>query len=161
MRTKLLRAFTDDIREAYAGGATLEALAKTHGVAVGTIRNLLKSEQVELRSPGRPLELPRIPSGQRMDSVSPGTEKSHYNRVRRLKKKYNLTPEEYENKVKSQDNKCAICQKVPTKKLVVDHCHSTGEIRGLLCNKCNMGLGHFLDSSETLESALRYLQPKT
>jgi hypothetical protein len=65
--------------------------------------------------------------------------------------------------------KCGICGndlKLPEKRrgqslevVAVDHNHSTGKVRGLLCNRCNKGLGFFKDSSELLNSAIRYLNP--
>jgi hypothetical protein len=51
---------------------------------------------------------------------------------------------------------CAICN-TPTSKLVVDHCHKTNRVRGVLCNSCNLGLGKFKDSPELLEAAMLYL----
>jgi peptide methionine sulfoxide reductase MsrB len=50
---------------------------------------------------------------------------------------------------------CVICGS--TEKLVVDHCHTTNRIRGMLCNHCNRGLGHFRDDPELLEFARIYL----
>ncbi len=63
-----------------------------------------------------------------------------------------------------QDGKCAICHRKPRgmsnsrQRLVVDHDHKTGKIRGLLCGACNVGLGHFDDSPKTLKSAIEYLK---
>jgi hypothetical protein len=51
---------------------------------------------------------------------------------------------------------CAICN-VATDKLVVDHCHKTNKVRGVLCSSCNLGLGKFKDSLELLEAAMLYL----
>ncbi len=50
---------------------------------------------------------------------------------------------------------CVICGS--TEELVVDHCHKTNTIRGMLCNHCNRGLGHFRDDPELLEFARIYL----
>src|SRR6267142_1795993 len=57
-----------------------------------------------------------------------------------------------------QENSCAICGVSFSRTPHVDHCHVTGKIRGLLCSKCNRGLGFFQDSVQTLESAVRYLK---
>jgi hypothetical protein len=51
---------------------------------------------------------------------------------------------------------CIICGS--DEKLVVDHCHKTGEVRGMLCNHCNRGLGHFRDDPMLLEFAQVYLK---
>jgi hypothetical protein len=60
-----------------------------------------------------------------------------------------------------QDSKCAICARhideLP-KTLDVDHCHTTGKVRGLLCGKCNMGIGYFQDNTKTINKALAYLE---
>lgn len=58
-----------------------------------------------------------------------------------LKHVYGISPEDKESLLLKQGGKCALCQK--TKRLVVDHNHDTGAIRGLLCHGCNTGLGHF------------------
>lgn len=51
---------------------------------------------------------------------------------------------------------CQICGK--EKRLVLDHCHSTGKIRGMLCNSCNTGLGMFQDDTQRLTNAVEYLK---
>lgn len=58
-----------------------------------------------------------------------------------------------------QDGRCAICgvSVLPPKKAVVDHCHATGRVRGILCPNCNLGLGHFYDTPALLWRALSYL----
>lgn len=56
------------------------------------------------------------------------------------------------------NGKCAICGKVPGRRnLALDHDHSTGKIRGLLCTQCNAGLGMFKDNKELLKKAIEYL----
>ena len=62
---------------------------------------------------------------------------------------------------KEQNGVCAICGSPEVSdrnsNLCVDHDHETGKIRGLLCNKCNRGLGYFLDNPKILKNALKYL----
>jgi hypothetical protein len=67
---------------------------------------------------------------------------------------YGLTAEDYAELVRTHDG-CAICQE--KSKLGVDHNHTTGKVRGLLCQACNRGLGHFKDSPSLLEKAKEYV----
>ncbi len=76
-----------------------------------------------------------------------------YERARR----YDLTHETYLQMLKEQDNKCAICGNSFTGSPYVDHCHTTGKVRGLLCSTCNTGLGGFKDDPTILENAIKYL----
>ena len=79
----------------------------------------------------------------------------------KLKAKYDLTREQYTDMLEAQEYKCAICQSeiVPfTKQTHVDHNHETNKVRGLLCNKCNMGLGMFNDSWQLLSQVMNYLE---
>ena len=76
-----------------------------------------------------------------------------------LKSKYNLSLKDYERLLSKQNNECFLCKKLPMdKKLVVDHCHKTGKIRGLLCSSCNRGLGLLQDSPKILLKAYNYLK---
>ena len=73
-------------------------------------------------------------------------------------KKFNLTPEEYAQMLEEQNGVCAICNTPPTtQRLAVDHDHETGKVRGLLCRKCNFGIGYLQDNVETLAQAIVYL----
>jgi hypothetical protein len=74
------------------------------------------------------------------------------------KHKYGITPEQYSEMLAAQNSKCAICGKHDELNLAVDHCHETGQIRGLLCKYCNGGIGFLKDSIELLENAIKYLQ---
>lgn len=81
-----------------------------------------------------------------------------------LKRKFGISLEKYNELLNSQNKVCAICNKKEdtiirnkVKELSVDHCHKTGKIRGLLCNRCNISLGGFLDSVEILKNAVIYL----
>ena len=74
--------------------------------------------------------------------------------------KFKLTPEDYTAILNSQSGVCYICRKTPEengKRLAVDHCHATGDIRGILCDTCNTGLGMFKDNITLLRKAQEYL----
>lgn len=73
-------------------------------------------------------------------------------------KKYGLTMEQYEAMAASQQGICAICNKPPKRILFIDHCHTRGKVRGLLCSSCNTALGLFFDDVDSLERAKEYLQ---
>lgn len=78
-------------------------------------------------------------------------------------KAYGLTPDDYDSLLEKQDGKCAICARpaaeAPGKHgLHIDHCHTTGAVRGLLCANCNRGLGLFADDPSALETAAQYLR---
>jgi hypothetical protein len=78
-----------------------------------------------------------------------------------LPKLYGITLEQYEERLAAQDAKCAICGACsPGGKGTwhVDHCHSSGEVRGILCHGCNLGLGLFKDNPAALEAAADYLR---
>lgn len=81
----------------------------------------------------------------------------------RLKSEYGITEEQFEEMLKSQNSCCKICGSTESNvsthnKLVVDHNHETSKVRGLLCNKCNLGLGRFNDDIELLRKAVKYLE---
>ena len=69
----------------------------------------------------------------------------------------NFTVEEYRDLFEKQSGLCAICKKSSKINLAVDHCHETGRVRGLLCTRCNLGLGCFSDDPEQLKIAISYL----
>lgn len=82
------------------------------------------------------------------------------NRDKKLRKAYGITLEDYSRILNDQGGGCAICGSsvdVAGRKLAVDHCHSTGMVRGILCSHCNRGLGFFRDDPERLRAAIRYL----
>ena len=82
---------------------------------------------------------------------------SKWRREKHLKSFYGLTPEEYDLLVVSNNNLCGICNTKPNK-LYVDHCHTSGNVRGLLCQQCNTMLGMAKDNITTLRNAIRYLE---
>lgn len=75
-----------------------------------------------------------------------------------LKRIYGITLEHYTKMVTAQNGRCSICKASNGETLHVDHCHSTKQIRGLLCNNCNNGLGRFNDNIAYLKQAILYLQ---
>lgn len=70
--------------------------------------------------------------------------------------RHGLTPEDVEVLLRRQNGLCAICEDAGT--LCIDHDHKTGIVRGLLCRRCNIGLGHFRDDRIALQRAIDYLQ---
>ena len=72
----------------------------------------------------------------------------------------NLTFEKYQELILIQTGRCAICLCEFIKTPAVDHDHETGIVRGLLCSRCNVGLGIFNDSAIILASAIKYLDSK-
>lgn len=70
-----------------------------------------------------------------------------------------LTYDQYLKILEAQGGKCLLCRRAHAK-LCVDHCHTTGRIRGILCDPCNRGIGLLGDSPELLEKAAGYLRDK-
>ncbi len=92
-------------------------------------------------------------------------------RWHRLKNMFGIDKNIYEEMLSQQNSVCAICKQPESFKskigrnrsefLCVDHCHDSGNIRGLLCRKCNAALGGFNDSIKMLETAINYLMKFT
>ena len=84
-----------------------------------------------------------------------------YSREFKLKKKFGITIDDYNKMLESQNGVCAIClsnKSGGTGVFHVDHDHITGKIRGLLCQRCNTGLGLLYDSEDILLKAITYLR---
>lgn len=71
---------------------------------------------------------------------------------------YGITIDQHDCMLREQNNKCAICFEVFLKIPHVDHNHISGELRGLLCSKCNTGIGYFKEDKNILISAINYLK---
>ena len=80
-------------------------------------------------------------------------------KIRNLKRRYGLEYNDWLDLLKKQYNKCEICNREFTEELspVVDHCHKTENVRGLLCNSCNRGIGYLQDNYDIINSAANYL----
>lgn len=78
-----------------------------------------------------------------------------------LLRKYGISLGDYDQMYEQQSGQCAICEteKAPRgrDRLVVDHCHTTGKVRGLLCHKCNRGIGFLNDDPSIVSMAVDYL----
>jgi len=85
----------------------------------------------------------------------PAEERSRRLKARALKARYGLTLEDYAQMIVAQNGRCAICEQ-PFRVIDVDHDHSTGAVRGLLCRACNLGIAFF---EKHAELAARYLAP--
>jgi len=82
------------------------------------------------------------------------------NQIQNLKKNFNISIEEYNQMLITQNGLCLICGKHYSefkRNLAVDHCHITGKIRGLLCINCNRGLGAFKDNIQLLQNSINYI----
>ena len=77
-------------------------------------------------------------------------------RDQHLARRYNISTEVYDHMYSKQNGCCNICRKNFTQ-LCVDHCHKTGNVRGLLCQTCNKGLGLLMDDVSYLTNAIAYL----
>lgn len=78
----------------------------------------------------------------------------------KLMKAYGITLAQKIEMLKSQNNKCDICsiELKSIRSAHVDHCHNTKKVRGILCTKCNPGIGYFQDNLDLLKSAMKYLK---
>lgn len=88
-------------------------------------------------------------------------EKAALGRKRERVQIYKLSVEEYDEMLERQDGVCAICltdEPGGQGAWHIDHNHETGKVRGLLCTRCNLGLGYFRDNQASLKRAMAYLE---
>lgn len=99
----------------------------------------------------------RAPDSQRYIKEAARRRENH------LKATYGITEEEYSRMYAEQGGVCAICKQsepISGRSLCVDHSHTTGDVRGLLCSNCNRGIGLLQDSVELVRNAYHYLTGK-
>lgn len=80
---------------------------------------------------------------------------------RQLLATYGISLEKYEVMLESQSGRCSICRQSMEqfkKRFAVDHCHTTGKIRGLLCHSCNTALGLLKENTNTMNSMIKYVE---
>jgi hypothetical protein len=87
------------------------------------------------------------------------TKNPKYRKDNNLLNRYGITLEDKERMIASQNGKCAICETELDngKHTCVDHCHTTGKIRKILCKCCNIMIGHSKENPEILKKAIKYL----
>ncbi len=99
------------------------------------------------RSKNRPFQRHTCKSCQSLQNIN-----------RKFRRRYGLTVEDYKGMVRMQGGLCAICNTTGgSRGLCVDHNHSTGKVRQLLCNSCNLLLGMAKENTSTLTKAIEYL----
>ncbi len=85
-------------------------------------------------------------------------------RIIKLRERYRMSLEDFEQLLEQQGRACAICQTSKPggrwNQFVVDHCHETGRVRGILCSRCNRGLGALGDTPAVIEQALNYVKER-
>lgn len=80
-------------------------------------------------------------------------------RAKHLRRQYGLTLADYESMLDAQNGVCAICHRPPTTQVLhIDHNHTTGQLRKLLCMRCNQALGLLDESPDRLRQAAEYLE---
>jgi len=134
-------------RSGYESGLTQRQLAKRHGLSSATVCRAMLAVGIKARPKGRK---------RTREVYRPGTP----SRIRK---------ELYAKTAATQREVCAICGKAESKRsslgrkcrLAVDHDHASGRVRGLLCGRCNLGLGYYLDNPELLRAAALYVERTT
>tara|TARA_B100001057_G_scaffold133155_1_gene132593 strand:- start:338 stop:772 length:435 start_codon:yes stop_codon:yes gene_type:complete len=90
-----------------------------------------------------------------------------YNKRRNsiLKTKFGISLDQYNDMLKKQNNRCMVCNQLETRRsnkggirfLAVDHCHTTGKVRGLLCGNCNVALGLLNEDRDRIQKLIEYI----
>lgn len=123
-----------------------------------------KATATRLAYRARPEIREKIKSYRRLDSTSDVARLKALN-LRSALSRYGVTLDWFQAKLREQDGACAICGAIPrpdgiksAARLHVDHDHMTGANRGLLCNRCNPGVGYFRDDPDLLRAAADYIE---
>lgn len=141
------------------------APVKAKGLCKMHYARLLRHGHTRYRDRKKPAKICSVPGCSNW-LYAKGMCHQHWQRRKKALSDYGVSPERLAEMVKAQDGKCAICGKAEQscdgasgklRDLSIDHDHETGDARGLLCNRCNRGLGYFMDSAELLRAAIAYL----
>lgn len=146
-------------------GARKDAWFVGHGKCRACIRKE-KLKELKDKYPEKHKELYKKEYAKRNKSL--GVDGRKLKLTREICRVHGITVDQYDHMVKEQKNRCKICNKEETRRksritnelcrLVVDHCHLSGKVRGLLCHNCNLMLGASHDNVETLSTAIKYLK---
>lgn len=77
---------------------------------------------------------------------------------KRIEKLYGVTKSIFDLMLKDQDHKCAICESEIKESAHIDHCHTDGHVRGLLCSRCNQAIGLLDEDTERMKKAVSYIR---
>jgi hypothetical protein len=163
-RSNRLKAIEEG-KKTYIGSTTCkycgsyEKYVSSYNCAPCSIKKgLEKLSNEELMRPYRTKEKQKRKT-QEWRKNNPSKLKEQYLRSSISRNGYNITEEQYYDKLNNQNRVCAICKsKCQKGRLSIDHSHDDGNVRGLLCRNCNLGLGNFKDSIDFLENAVLYLK---
>jgi hypothetical protein len=119
--------------------------------------SIRRSREWTAADPERAREKDRRGYWNRVDTVRQAKLDEH------LRRKYGMERADYDRMVEEQGNRCLICQRQPEGnrhhgRLHVDHCHTSGRVRGLLCGNCNTMIGLAGEDSKVLLAAVEYLE---
>ena len=169
----------NDVIVKYEAGASVAALSRLFDLSTYYVQCILQETKTPVRQRGMVSESRRICAGCREEKdlsefvkhrslpngvlsyCKPCHTKAYWKKGRGqyLDRAYGISEDEYGNLLTKQGGVCGICKNSNNgNSFHVDHCHATNEVRGLLCVKCNHGIGLFMDSIEYLKSAILYLQ---
>ena len=172
-----LQGHEQEIAERYLRGESTPKIARVFGASVTSVHRCLHKLRVSRRGAhaSHPLKLVckrghmlqgenvyTTPQGIRACKscrkvYPPAASAREYQKYWQIRKLYGLTREQYEEKLKSQNNCCAICRRELTKPHM-DHDHKTKQLRDALCNNCNAAVGYIEESIEAAESLVAYLK---
>jgi hypothetical protein len=171
-----LQGHEQEVAELYLGGKSSTQIGKKFGCAYASVLQCLRKQGVSVR-PARMVLLSHCKRGHEMAGVnlyitpkgirgcracraihsneSPSAKE--YRKFWQIKKLYGLTREQYEEKLKSQNRRCAICNREMVKPHL-DHDHDSQQLRDALCNNCNAAVGYVEENITTAENLVAYLK---
>jgi len=85
------------------------------------------------------------------------SKKKYYKPHEQTRRKLGISEEDYNTLIEKSKGGCEVCSR-PLDKVCIDHCHTTGKVRGVLCNNCNTALGLVGDNVATLSKLIQYLE---